>query len=128
MGFHKRYITKDKLLENIHHIDEYLNADALVMDSWSVNFCKDINKKDREIRKKIIYDTGCWSGSFNSHVNYSQLVSLSEALISLSNNPSWVDIQFTIEKLNIKVNEDEAGIFDILKNKCINSIINYYAS
>ena len=46
MGFHKRFITKYHILENIDRIEEFLDADALILDSWSSNFVNDLNKEE----------------------------------------------------------------------------------
>ena len=34
------------ILENIDRIDEFLDADALILDSWSSNFVNDLNKEE----------------------------------------------------------------------------------
>jgi len=45
----------------------------------------------------------------------------------LKNNPSWLDIHFTQDKLGrFKLDIDEFGVFDVLKEKSIKAIIDYY--
>ena len=43
MGFHKRYIKKEMILENVDNIPyvtRLVKADALIIDSWSDKFYK----------------------------------------------------------------------------------------
>ncbi len=125
----KKYIRKEYLLINIVNIDSLLKSDLLVMDRWSTNFIKDMNYNERIIRKKIKEEESYKSGCPNNNINYFKLKSLSETLISLKTNPSWLDIHFTQDKLGrFNLSIDEFGKFDILVQKSINSIINYYDS
>lgn len=125
----KKYIRRKYLLDNIQNIDSILKCDLLVMDRWSTNFIKDMNYDERILRNKIkeeeIYKSGCP----NNNINYNKLKSLSETLISLKTNPSWLDVHFTQDKLGrFNLSIDEFGKFDILIQKSINSIISYYDS
>lgn len=123
----KKYIRRKYLLDNIQNIDSILKCELLVMDRWSTNFIKDMNYDERILRNKIkeeeIYKSGCP----NNNINYNKLKSLSETLISLKTNPSWLDVHFTQDKLGrFNLSIDEFGKFDILIQKSINSIISYY--
>lgn len=147
MGFNKIHIDKSDILSKLKSnkginyttplvremkIDQlFSKADAVITDSWSAKFLKDLNPKEREIRenlaKKHMLDSGPF---FLRDADYKNLTSLSECLISLMTSGSdyfyhhWIDINFAIEKLGIKVNND--ADFEILKEKCINAIIKYF--
>lgn len=127
MGFHKRNITKEIILSNINNIDSLMNADAFTFDDWGYKFIKDLNIEERKIREQIKEDQKIISGCPDKHHRYKELKSLSETLISLFNNPSWLDIHFTQEKLGrFELQLEEMGVFEILKEKSIKSIIKYY--
>jgi hypothetical protein len=139
MGFHKRYIKKEIILSRLKSdnivsltreisIDRLFNADALIMDTWSCRFHSGLKPEERNIRsylnEKYIFDSGF---RFMDDIEYKKLTSLSEALVSLSMNPTWVDICFVLDKLKIKVDsETESGKFQILVDKCKMSIIGYF--
>lgn len=128
MGFHKRNITKEIILSNINNIDFLLSSDASVLDDWSSKFIKDIDAKERiireEIKKELMYSSGCP----DRYENYKILKSLSETLISLMTNPSWLDIHFTQDKLGrfTDLKLEEMGVFEILKQKSIDRIIEHF--
>jgi hypothetical protein len=126
MGFNKKYITKEGILSNMKDIKRYLKADALLMDDeWSVKFINDLDYNERQLRTKMKREIT--SGCPDKHKDYSKLKSLSETLISLMTNPSWLDIHFTQEKLGrFQMEIHEFGNLDILKDKAIKSIIEYY--
>lgn len=126
MGFHKRFITKYHILENITRIDEFLDADALIMDSWSSNFVNDLNIEERTLREKMKSELNFLSGCPSSHVKYNELESLSETLISLISDPSWLDIHFTKSKLNIQTELELSGKFEEQVELCKSEIIKYY--
>lgn len=126
MGFNKRYITQKGILENISDLEKYLKADALIMDMWSSRFCDDLNPKERKLREDLKKDTMFWSGGLEKHPNFSKLDSLSEMIIALKTDPTWTDILLTIKKLNIPIDQDERGKFEILREKSIKYIIDYY--
>ena len=127
MAFHKRYINKDILLDNISTLDKLFKADALHMDSWVTKFYKDLDPIERQLRDKIKIDIICWSGCPDKHPDYSKLKSIAETLVALKTNPGWLDIHFTQDKLGrFDLEIDEFGVFDILVEKSIEKIINYY--
>lgn len=128
MGFHKRYIKKQNILDNISKLDILLNSDILIMDDWSNRFTKDINLSERKIREKIKEEQKYLSGCPDKHPDYTQLNSLSEALIGLMTNPTWLDIHFTKTKLGLQFSFEDLGLFETQKNKCIESIIEYYGN
>lgn len=128
MGFHKRYIKKQNILDNISKLDILLNSDILIMDDWSNRFTKDINLSERKIREKIKEEQKYLSGCPDKHPDYPQLNSLSEALIGLMTNPTWLDIHFTKTKLGLQFSFEDLGLFETQKNKCIESIIEYYGN
>lgn len=140
MGFNKKYVEKDQVLFRLrnksidpivrdHKIDLLFKADALIMDTWVDKFYSDLNPKERKLRKDLYerykFDSGV---SFIRDEDYKHLTSLSEALISLCDDESasWVDIHMTIEKLSIPVDTEESGKFPLLKQKCIDAIIEYF--
>jgi hypothetical protein len=126
MGFHKRFITKDLILSDIKNLDILLSADALFFDSWSERFCSDLDTEERKLREKIKEDQRILSGCHDKHEDYNKLNSLSETLIGLITNPTWLDIHFTKTKLHLEFPFDWGGNFEIQKEKCIQEIIKYY--
>ena len=42
MGFHKRFVTKHQILDNLTNLEDLLDADALILDEWSSNFIEDL--------------------------------------------------------------------------------------
>lgn len=130
----KTYIDKSNVIRkdingyrliNINYIFKY---DALIMDNWVSKFYKDIKPEERIIRKDLDRRY-----AFHSNLNliledseYKKLESLSEALVSLINEPSWIDIMFVTKKLNIRFERDELGVFDLQRNKCIEALVNYF--
>ncbi len=126
MGFNRKYISKSNLLENTSNIDKLLKADALVMDMWVTKFVKDLDPKERVLRNKIKEEQK--SGCPDKHSDYSKLKSLSETLLSLKNDPSWLDIHFVQDKLGrFDLEIDEFGVLDKISKKAINKIIDYYS-
>ncbi len=140
MGFNKRNVDKENILFHIRNknltslmremkINMLFKADALIMDSWAGKFYHDLNPQEREIRKKLAdkykYNS---DPAYLKDDEFKKLTSLSEALISLvGDNPQWMDIHIVINKLNIPVdNETEAGRSEILREKCIDAIINHF--
>lgn len=128
MGFHKRFITKYSVLENISDLDNLFDADALIMDDWSGKFFNDLNPEERKLREKIKEDQKYSSGCPDKHPDYTQLNSLSEALIGLMINPTWLDIHFTKTKLELEFTFEDSGLLESQKNKCIEAIIEYYGN
>jgi hypothetical protein len=141
MGFNKRYIEKAEVLFQLknkslypiirdHKIDLLFKADALIMDSWVGRFYSDLNSKERQIRRNLHeryrFDSGV---SFIYDDDYKDLISFSEALISLcdDDSASWIDIHMVLAKLNVKIDNDtESGKYTILRQKCIDAIINHF--
>jgi hypothetical protein len=138
MSASKSYINKEDVLRYLNNkgidsitrqikIDMIFNADMLVMDTWSSKFYHNLNPKEREIRKKL-GDKYRYSSSFNfiEDVDYQDLTSISEALLSLISDESWIDVHVILQKLRINVNEEEVGSYRILKEKCIEAAINHF--
>lgn len=139
MGFNKRYISKENILHRLKsnemqpllrevRIEQLFKADALILDHWSSNFYNDLNPTER-IHRKNLYDKYKFSSGFEfiKDEDYKNLTSLSESLISLmGENAMWVDIFMVSEKLEIKFSDDESGRFSVMKDKCIESIIDYF--
>lgn len=108
-------------------IDMLFKADALIMDMWVSRFYHDLKPEERKIRE-VLYEKYKFSSS-NNFINdsdYKDLNSLSECLISLMNTPNWIDIFITIDKLKLKISEEESGRADLLQQKCIDAIINHF--
>lgn len=139
MGFNKRYISKDNILFYLKNesitpilremkINQLFKADALILDHWSSNFYNDLNPGERDIRKNLHEKYKFHSGfDFIRDDDYKNLKSLSESLISLcGETPLWVDIFVVKEKLNVQFDNEDAGKFSIMKQKCIDSIIEHF--
>lgn len=127
MGFNKSYVDKDSILKNIllNNLSNQLNSDAIIcMDLWSNKFLTSISISERKIRESLIEKYQFESShSFINDSNFKSLKSLSECLINLITNPHWIDIIITIDKLNLSIDKTEIGNFNILKDKCIEAII-----
>lgn len=125
MSFNKRYITKDTILSNIDNLDRLFNADALIMDMWSTRFYDDLDKREKEIRKSV-----CERYKFSSSLDYKsdpefkELHSMSECLISLMTDPSWLDVILVHERLGLVT--DGSGSFADGVRKCIQRIVDHY--
>lgn len=130
----KAYIDKCNIIrrdngEYCHINIEYtFKYDALIMDKWVGRFYDNLKPEERLIRKDLDKRY-----AFHSNLNfvlkdneYKKLESLSEALVSLINDPSWIDIMFVTKKLNIIYESDELGVFDLQRDKCIDALINYF--
>ena len=126
MGFHKRYISKETIISHITDLDTLFKADALIMDNWSTRFTNDLNREERQLREKIKEDQKFLSGCPDKHPDYHKLNSLSEALVGLMTNPTWLDIHFTRTKLGLQFPFEDGGLFEVQKDKCIKAIIDYY--
>lgn len=126
MGFHKRFITKEGILQNINNLEDYFNSDALIFDSWSSKFNADIDPKERKLRNKMIENQEFLTGCPDQWRHYNELESLAETLISLKTNPTWLDIHFTKQKLGLQFSDEISGMFEQQVNSCIEKIINYY--
>jgi|LakMenEpi03Aug12_release.lakeMendotaPanAssembly.Ray.scaffolds.fasta_scaffold146267_5 hypothetical protein len=97
------------------------------MDDWSTKFTNDLNREERQLREKIKEDQKYSSGCPDKHPDYPQLNSLSEALIGLMTNPTWLDIHFVQDKLGrFQLEIDEFGDFEKLKTKSIEAIVNHF--
>jgi hypothetical protein len=64
--------------------------------------------------------------NYQNHKNFYLISSLSEALINLKTNPTWVDIHIAWIKTGFKIEEDESGDLKKLSIKAQESIIKYY--
>ena len=133
-----------KNVDNVSYIAGLVNADALIMDDWSDNFFKNFNFKwetYNKIREEIM-DATMFDSHHNGitgHKNYKLLFNLSNTLLNLKTNPSWIDIVLTydilveqgydfsvIENSMNGVPFDIAGKFDPLVEYHIKLIEDYY--
>lgn len=109
-------------------IDTLFNSELLVMDDWASKFYHDLNPKERKIRKeleqKYQFDSGF---SFISDVDYRQLKSLSETLLSLINNPLWIDLFIVKERLGVDITTDESGLFEVIRQRSISALIDFFS-
>jgi len=134
MGFNKRFVKKEIIINNINNIDyisNLVNADALVIDDWSDKFYKnfDFNYKNyNDLRKNIISDTEIYSDNKRilEHNSFIKLKKLSNVYINLKNNPDWVDIQLANSILEESISDEISGKFDLLVNFFIEKIDNKY--
>jgi hypothetical protein len=134
MGFNKRFVKKEIIINNINNIDyisNLVNADALVIDDWSDTFFKnfDFNYNDyNDLRKNIISDTEIYSDNKRilEHNSFIKLKKLSNVYINLKNNPDWVDIQLANSILEESISDEISGKFDLLVNFFIEKIDNKY--
>jgi hypothetical protein len=126
MGFNKKYVTKKTILDNLNNIDEVFRSDSLIMDTWASKFFGDLDKEERLIRRdmKVLYKEGSCPSTIEG---FSDLKSLSESLISLYKSPSWFDIHLVQSRLgNLRVEDQDLGKIQILKERAIEAIVDYY--
>lgn len=138
MGTDIRHISKSTiiyLLKNENFtaavremkINTLFHSELLVMDDWTSKFYHDLNPKERKIRielhEKYAFDS---SSNFINDNDFKDLKSLSEALLSLVNNPSWIDIFIVIDRLKIVITPDESGRFELIREKCIDALIDFF--
>jgi hypothetical protein len=133
MGFNKRYVNKDNILNSLNneYIASFQKADSIVMDNWCSNFFKHYKwnyNKYESIRKEIIdkYKLSSNLSDIESDINLYKLESLSNILINLENDSSWIDVLLTIKMLNIEIKEELKGQFDKLVQICKESIKNKF--
>lgn len=130
MGFNKRYVTKESLLEAIkrgrEHYENYITKpDALILDKWSSYFLEDLSK-EHLVKRKDIIERSSYSSSYP---DATLLTSLSECLIDLyDKEASWIDIGYVISKLHLNIPENMKGKFQKLRTLAINEVIKYYDS
>jgi hypothetical protein len=130
MGFNKRYIKKELILNNLNNLDyisNLVNADALMIDDWSDKFYKNFNfnfKEYNKIRNKIINDNIISSNhrEMLSTDGFSKLKSLSNIYVNLKTNPNWLDIHLANSILEESIPDDISGRFDLLVDYFINKI------
>jgi len=130
MGFNKKYVDRGSILSNLERIDTFFDsADTIIcMDSWSSNFLSNYFPKERDIKRRIEekfrFDSGV---SYHTDQEYKSLKSVSDCLIGLSTQPTWLEINLTIDILKLTPDpETESGKFDILKSKCLHAIIEHF--
>jgi hypothetical protein len=136
MGFNKRYVRKEMILDdpsNVSYIANLVNADGLIIDNWSDKFFKNFNfkwKTYNKMRIKILEENKFSSNlDINKkHIDYNKLLNLSNVLLNLKTNPSWLDIQLTDDILSKEVPEDISGKFDSLVDFSIKSIEEHFSS
>ena len=143
MGFNKRYIRKEMILDNIDnisYISKLVKADALIMDSWSVKFFDNFDFKYEtynKLREELYDDVQFYSFHKPTleHKNYNKLKKLSNVLINLKTNPSWSDILLTsdiLKEMDMEFAEKQnppqeiAGKFSKLVPYFIKVIEEYY--
>lgn len=130
MGFNKRYLTKENILSNLNYsyIFNIYKTDTLITDEWSDNFLCSFNK-DKEyenirldILEKYKFDSNLLNIENDSNIN--KLENLSNILINLETNPTWLDILLTRNILKIEINSN--GYFNEAVNICKESIKNSF--
>jgi hypothetical protein len=134
MGFNKRYIHKGMILDNINNISyikNLVNADSLILDSWSKKFFDNFNFKSnyQKIRSELNEDTKLSSNlsDTKNHSNFNKLKNMSNILINLKTNPKWVDVILVQEILDVKdIDSDKRGKFDFLVQDSIERINSIY--
>lgn len=141
MGFNKRFVRKEMILnnsENISYIAGIVNADALMIDDWSDKFFKNFNFKWKtynkirdSINNEVVLDSNL--DNITNHKNYKDLFKLSNVLLNLKTNPSWIDILLTYDilkemdvKFIEKIPNNITGKFDELVPYHIELIERYY--
>jgi hypothetical protein len=132
MGFNKRYITKDKILNAIKEdtVHKLFMADALIMDSWSSVFQDnyDFGASYRMDRVKLENDTkySSFHDSMINHEIFPKVIKLSNSLEGLLSTDSWLDILVVLELLGSEGTDDIRGNFKALKKHCIDKIMNHF--
>jgi hypothetical protein len=126
MGFHKRFISKELVLSqnNFEDIESLLKADALIFDTWSSNFFKRFDENYIEYQKKRqeLIEKNKFASVF-SNTNDFDKYHISNVLINLKTNPSWLDIHICIESFRpIEIPQTISGKFDLLCKFCIQLI------
>jgi len=126
MGFHTRFITKDSILscKNFEDLDSLFNADALFLDDWSQKFVDkyDNNWQSYQTVRKEVIEKYELSSSFPDTSEFNK-EKISNVLINLKNNPSWLDVQLCIEFFRpIDIPQTISGKFDLMCNFCIHLI------
>jgi hypothetical protein len=109
MSASKRYITKETILSNLDDLDSVFKADCLIFDKWSFRFFEDLNLKEREFRESYDGDFTKLLSSVVSIGDIKNLTSFSETLISLHNDPKWIDIEFVAIKLGLNIEKEDSG-------------------
>ena len=128
MGFHKRFISKELILsqKDFESIDMLLNADAVIFDTWSSNFFKryDNNWSEYQKKRQIYIEENKFSSSFNNTDSFEKFY-VSNVLINLLKDPTWLDIHLCIESFRpIEIPQTISGKFDLLCKFCIQLIEN----
>ncbi len=133
MGFNKRYVSKDNILNSLNneYISSFQKSDALIMDNWCSNFFKHYKwnyNKYESIRKEIIdkYKLSSNLSDIENDSSLDKLKYLSNILINLEKNPTWIEVLLTTKILNIEIKEDYKGQFDKLVQICKQSIKNKF--
>lgn len=133
MGFNKRYATKEAILKglNYDYIISYRKADFIITDNWSDNFFKNINwnYKDYENTRDSFIKKYQFSSNMVDIDNIEGLDNLkylSNILINLEQNPTWIDIILTSKILDIEIEQSDRGKFDKIVEICKESIKNKF--
>lgn len=136
MSFNKRYIHKGMILDNINNISyikNLVNADSLVLDSWSKKFFDNFNFKNdyQRLRDELNNDTKFSSNNscIPEHKNFNYLKSTSNILINLKKDPLWIDVILAFHVLEItNIEEEKKGLFKDLVEVCIERINSIYTN
>ena len=140
MGFNKKYINKDKIMEAIklNSLSKLTDdSDALIMDSWASKFFDnyDFNSSYKNYRDKLDDDTKYSSVHhvIYNHENFGKLKKLSNILENLIREESWIDVLLAFDlmvDLGIiyEVTDDMKGKYRKLRELCINKIVNHYTT
>lgn len=99
MGFTKRYINKDMILrnvDNLRYVSRLVRADGLIMDIWSKNFFDNFDFKYES------YNKNREEAIETNSSDLEKLKRLSNILINLKTNPTWLDINLVSEMIGDK--------------------------
>ncbi len=134
MSFNKRYVTKEIILYTIKNgesLSRLVNADALIMDSWSSNFFdtysfkKSYNQNRKKLESEVIFSSNL-SDTY-SHPSFDRLEYLSNIYENLIREDSWTEILLTFKMLgNEGITDEMVGKFYELKKLCIKKLENHF--
>jgi len=102
MGFTKRYINKDMILrnvDNLRYVSRLVRADGLIMDIWSKNFFDNFDFKYESYNKNREEAIKTNSSDLEK---LEKLKKLSNILMNLKTNPTWLDINLVSEMIGDK--------------------------
>ena len=135
MGFNKRYITKQAILNctSQDSVLKLLRADALICDAWATKFLKEFNHQvdDYQTARQILSEkTGIYSGGeFKTYPEYQMLKSLGNVYFNLKTSREqleWIDISLALDLTNAPVPQEIAGYVEKLQDYCIKVIEKHF--